>query len=145
MPLNLLILLLIAVAPIRRESSPHCYRVDVDTVVVWGAYVPELHYGAPGFGENPRTDARVRVPMLRLSRPLEVCPTSAVAGSPSSKVYRFTKVQLALPGNGWPPKDSVSRVYVSGLLVGRSAPGEFTSVVIIARHVRGLPGITDGP
>ena len=141
MSLLLLMLLIPTITPVRHTPLPSCYHADVDTVTVWGKYVSEMHFGAPGFGENPRTDARIRVPMLKLSHALSVCPTSTVAGSPSSKIYRFTKVQLVLPGDGWPPKDSAKRVFVSGLLVGRSTAGEFTNVVIIVRHVRGIPGI----
>lgn len=117
---------------------PSCYRADVDTVVAQGRYVPETHYVAPGFGESPATDARVRVAMLELSQPLVVCPT-AVSGK-ASKSIRFPKVQLNLP-SGWVPPNTVRMIHVSGYLAGNSAPGEFTSVVINVRRVTGLPGM----
>lgn len=110
--------------------TPHCYRISVDTVVLGGRYVPETHFGAPGFGENPSTDARVSVPMLRLRRPLRVCNLPGV---------RVTKVQLALPGSGWAPPDPVHEIHVSGVLIQPGgAPGVFAPVLMNVHHITGL-------
>ena len=43
------------------------------TVRLTGTVTYRMFYGAPNYGENPKTDRRVRVPILRLEKPITPC------------------------------------------------------------------------
>src|SRR5260370_27118047 len=55
-------------------SAQDNQRVSYGRTVVQlrGRLVVERRYGHPGFGENPKTDARMRVPILVLFNPVSV-------------------------------------------------------------------------
>jgi hypothetical protein len=49
-----------------------CFH-EGSTVRLTGTVTYRMFYGAPNYGETPKIDRRVRVPILRLERPLTPC------------------------------------------------------------------------
>jgi len=64
---------LILVAASTAAAQDH-NRLSYEPAVVElkGKLIVERKYGPPNFGENPRTDAKVRVPVLLLIKPVRV-------------------------------------------------------------------------
>src|SRR3989338_2775801 len=54
-----------------RSAGPTPLGYDVP-VELTGRVVSQEQYGPPNYGENPETDAKVRILVLRLSAPIEL-------------------------------------------------------------------------
>jgi hypothetical protein len=95
-----------------------------------GTIAEELKYGPPGYGENPKTDRRLHILVLRLKEPVDVCAdTSRVA--PQALVRRVQSIQLTEQVS-----ENVLRrhlgvfVEVFGTLRRRVWPNDFTEALI---------------
>src|SRR5437899_3228794 len=67
---------------------------EPEVVEIEGRLIVQWKYGPPNFGENPKTDSKVRVPFLILSKPVSVHadPRDAV----NAEVKDVTRIQLIL-------------------------------------------------
>ena len=59
-------------APQRMIGGMTCFH-EGSTVRLTGTVTYRMFYGAPNYEETPKTDRRVRVPILRLERPITPC------------------------------------------------------------------------
>ena len=125
--------------PTVASASDSAQRVAVqpDCVPLWpvpvrlsGTIEKEEKYGAPGYGENPKTDEKLQVYLLKLSVPIDVCAdTSSVAPQPSAKGVRFVQLTEHVSEQELRRHLGVS-VEVFGTLRRRVWPGDFTDALI---------------
>ncbi len=111
--------------------------VERDCLPLWpipvrlsGAIVEKDEYGAPGYGEDPKTDERLRVYLLRVSEAVDVCADTSSA-APQPRVNGVHSLQLTGHVSG----DELRRhlggpVEVFGTLWRRVWPGDFTDALI---------------
>lgn len=75
-------------------------------VSLHGRVVFEQQFGPPNFGETPKTDTRLRVPVLHVAQPFSVC------GDADHKVTSVRRVQLITGGTVLPGvRDFHGRLY----------------------------------
>ena len=65
-----------------------------------GTVTHRMFYGAPNYGENPKTDRRVRVPILRLERPITPCELTEFDSFERKLGEPVREVQI----DAWPAK-----------------------------------------
>jgi hypothetical protein len=101
-----------------------------------GTLVMEWKYGPPNFGENPRTDAKVRVPVLVLVKPVSVRPNPQDTLNAES-VEGLRRMQLNLVNLTTPYKQLIGkRVFVSGSLFQAHTGHHYTKVVMDVRFLK---------
>ena len=98
-------------------------------------------YGPPNFGENPKTDAKLRVPILVLSEPVNVRGNAEYFPF-DVEVRGIKRIQLLLFNLKTPCDPLVGkRVLVRGTLIHRHTGGHYTTVLMevtsIAKSRRG--------
>jgi hypothetical protein len=76
--------------PACSEAAIACVPVD-RVVTLAGRVTVERHFGPPNFGETPKIDAHLSVPMLHLRRPISICGASKSRNAAGRKT---TKIQL---------------------------------------------------
>ncbi len=104
-----------------------------EVVEIEGKLIEQSRYGPPNFGENPRTDSKVRVPLLILFVPVGVHrdPRDAT----NSEVKEVRRIQLLL--YEIPHKRLMGkRVLVKGTLFHANTGGHYTDVVMSVRSIR---------
>jgi hypothetical protein len=69
--------LMAACAPSHRGVPSACLQYEPATVILSGRLMTVQEYGPPNFGETPDKDERISVPLLALTRPIDVCGDSA--------------------------------------------------------------------
>lgn len=77
-----------------------CVPYAPQVVDLKGTLVREVRYGPPNYGENPKTDKRMRIWVLKLSQPISMCsdPTgSALEGIREVQVF-FKQAPTTLRG-----------------------------------------------
>ncbi|MBI1749101.1 MAG: DUF4431 domain-containing protein [Acidobacteria bacterium] len=98
-------------------------------VELQGRLTIELKYGPPNYGEQPRTDAKLKVPVLRLHEPIDI------RGNPedtlnAESVEGVKELQLIFK-SGTAYKQLISkRVLVKGTLFRGHSGHHFTDVVM---------------
>lgn len=119
---------------------PDCVRFEPDSVALDGVLHHTMRYGPPNFGETPRVDQPIRVPILRLNHAIAVC------GDPTSDVNRdtvraITQIQLIFPHQSALPWYG-KHIRVRGTLMLGHTGNHFTRVVMV---VHGTPIATRDP
>ena len=102
-------------------------------VRVSGTVVFEEHYGPPGFGENPATDTRVRVPVLHLDRFIRV-PAPGRGGINSATADTVNRLGLLGLSIDW-PRYGGKHVVLEGTLFQRETANQITAVMMQVRRV----------
>jgi len=113
-------------------------RVSYGPAVVQlrGKLVVEQRYGAPGYGENPKTDAKVRVPILVLFTPV------SVNGNPDYFPYNVDikdvkRIQLMMYDLKTPYKQFVGRsIIAKGILVHGHTGSHYTDVLMDVQSIK---------
>lgn len=111
-------------------------KCDTPGVQLEGTLTARTFYGPPGFGETPAQDARERVLILKLSRPITVNPMNdgkAHKGScwgsfphlAAVQLFIFPKARLANAR-----KLAGKKVVVVGMLREGDGPSEHTKVIM---------------
>jgi hypothetical protein len=79
-----------------------------------------MFYGAPNYGENPKTDRRVRVAILRLERPITPCKLTEFDRDDRKLAERVSEVQV----DAWPAqlKSGQRRTLVGTIHAAMIAP-----------------------
>lgn len=104
-----------------------------------GRLAIEWKYGPPNFGENPKTDAKVRVPVLVLTKPVNV------RGNPADfpfnvEVKGIRRIQLIVFNLKGPYKQFIGKkVVVNGTLFHAHTGGHYTDVVMDVSSIKQLP------
>ncbi len=102
-----------------------------------GNLVMEAKYGPPGYGENPKVDKKVSVPILVLSEPI------SVRGDPDSEINTESfegvkKIQLAVEEKF--RKDLIGKqVVVKGSLFRGHTGHHYTTLVMNVTEIRQAP------
>lgn len=86
----------------------------------------EHRYGPPNFGENPKTDMRVPVSVIKLDTPLFINESKLYSGLEEPFIARFVQVMPYLAVK----KYAGRRVCLEGDLDARVAPADFYDVVL---------------
>jgi hypothetical protein len=112
-------------------SGPNAACVSIETggVVLQGQVRRELHYGPPGFGEDPKRDARFKIPMLVLDRPIDVC-LGTEPGLDDSPLDGIAKIQLV----GLPSGVTDGELRVRGTLSRAVSASHFTPVILVVER-----------
>jgi hypothetical protein len=101
-----------------------------------GNLTVEIKYGPPNYGENPKTDEKVNVPILVLSQPINV------RGDPKSELNKetvegVTRIQLVFDKTSTTYKQFVgSRVLVKGTLFKAHSGHHYTDVLVSVQDIR---------
>ena len=122
---------LILVAASTAAAQDH-NRLSYEPAVVElkGKLIVERKYGPPNFGENPRTDAKVRVPVLLLIKPVRVRGNPQDALNADS-VKGLRRIQLNLFNLKTPYRQLIGkRVFVNGTLFHAHTGHHYTKVVM---------------
>jgi hypothetical protein len=90
----LVLTIFVAVATPTPTQAQRWLSYEPQTVELDGRLVPQSKYGPPNYGEQPKTDRKVKVPVLVLKKPVSVLPNQE-DGYNSQPVYRTTQIQLA--------------------------------------------------
>lgn len=99
------------------------------TVELQGRLTVQSKYGPPNYGENPRTDAKVKVPVLVLLTPVSIRGTPGDANNAKS-VSGVRRIQLILL-NKTPYKEFTNKiVVVKGTLFHAHSGHHYTRVVM---------------
>ena len=112
---------------------------EPEIVELEGRLTVEWKYGPPNFGENPKTDAKVRVPVLVLTKGV------SVHGNPEAfpfnvEVKGIRRIQLIVFNPKSPYKEFVGKkVVVKGTLFHAHKAGHYTDVVMDVRSMNQLP------
>jgi hypothetical protein len=82
-----------------RASARPCLRYEPDTVRITGKLARHMFYGAPGFGEDPKHDAREPGYYLELAKP--ICTVAGDVESGDAARMDVRRVQLVLDQRGY--------------------------------------------
>jgi hypothetical protein len=122
------------------QQEPH-YKCDTDGVQLEGRLTARTFYGPPGFGETPSKDAREKVLILKLAKPITVDPIADVKANKGScwgdfphlaavQLFIFPEAKLA------DAQKLVGKVVVVvGTLREGDAPSQHTKVIMEAKTV----------
>jgi hypothetical protein len=117
------------------EMQANCMAYEPEIVRLGGVLTIQEKYGPPNYGETPSIDQRVDVPILRLSRPVDVCadPRSEVNVESFSKII---EVQLVFSAAGQRYENYAGRdVVVTGTLSQALTGRQYTKVVLTVRTI----------
>jgi len=103
-------------------------------VRVTGKLVTEPHYGPPGFGESPKRDAKLDVPVLLLSHPIDVCgnPTSDTDRETFRGVKKLQVVAVRITVEGFIGEE----IQLVGHLYEAHTANHYTNVLIFVDSLR---------
>ena len=127
--ITLLVLILVPASKTAAQDK-HWLSYDPAVVSLEGKLIVEWKYGPPNYGENPKTDAKVRVLMLVLSRPVNVRGNPEDALNTES-VEGIKRIQLN-PANLKTRHEQFigMRVFVKGTLFHEHTGHHYTKVVM---------------
>lgn len=132
-------LLLTALVAVTHPSATQAQRrlsYEPQTVELAGRLVIQSKYGPPNYGEQPKTDQKVKVPVLVLKIPVSVLP-SQEDGYNSQPVYRTTQIQLAFIDSRTAYKNLIGKnVVVTGSLFHAHTGHHYTAVVLNVRSIK---------
>ncbi len=135
-PTALFLLLIWACERPHRDSAREytCLPYEPELVTLSGTLQTEQRYGPPNYGEDPKTDMKMKILVLHLSSPVETCGEPGNRVNPDS-FNNLQEIQLIVePGQSY---DSlVGRMVVAqGALEQATLGPHFTKVVMNAREV----------
>jgi len=103
-----------------------------------GRLIVQRKYGPPNFGENPKTDTRLKIPIVVLTRAINV---RGIPGDPfqSASVDGVRRVQLVFTAPSMDYKALVGKdIRVKGALWHATTGGHYTDVVIFVDSVEAI-------
>ena len=127
--LTLFVLILVSASKTVAQDK-HWLSYEPAVVSLEGKLIVEWKYGPPNYGENPKTDAKVKVPVLVLSEPV------SVRGNPdyfpfNIEVRGVRRIQLLLFNIKTPDEQLIGRrVHVNGTLFHAHTGHHYTKVVM---------------
>lgn len=131
----LILTVLVVVAHPTATQAQRWLSYEPETVELDGRLVIQARYGPPNYGEQPKTDQKVRIPVLVLKNPVNVL-ASQENGYNSEAVYRTTQIQLAFIENDTPYKTLIGKnVVVTGSLFHAHTGHHYTDVVLKVRSI----------
>ena len=132
---TLFVLFLLSGLEINAQQKSRWLSYEPVTVELEGRLTVQSKYGPPNYGENPRTDARVKVPILVLVRPINVRGTPGEAHNAIS-VRGTRRIQLVFSNRETSYKQSIGEiVVVKGSLFHAISGHHYTDVVMDVRAI----------
>ena len=130
--------LLLAVAP-PAAAQQRWLSYEPEVMELDGRLVIESKFGPPNFGEQPKTDEKVRVPVLVLSNRANMLADSG--DDPNAKsVYDVRQIQLAFPSSDTAHNALIGKqVVVTGTLFHAHTGHHYTEVVMNVQSIEGKP------
>jgi len=124
-------------------GSTSCLPYEPDTVTIHGTLVLTKKYGPPNYGENPESDERLEIPILRLSHPVDIC--GDVNGEFNHDAFQnVSEIQLLFrPGTDY-RHFSGHKVIAKGVLDQAIMSHHFTQVVMTVRTIKDLKPVEPG-
>ncbi len=117
-------------------QDKHWLPYEPAIIELQGRVIVQWRYGPPNYGENPKTDARVRVPILVLSKPVNA------RGNPqdelnSESVEGTRRIQLDFFNVKTPyTQFTGKRVIVTGTLRHAITGHDYTKVVMNLQSIK---------
>ncbi len=100
-----------------------------------GRLIIQTKYGPPNFGENPKTDKRVKVPIVVLTKAINVRGTPGAAHNATS-VEGASRIQLVFTDAATNYKSLVGKdIVVKGTLFHAETGGHYTDVLISVQSI----------
>jgi Domain of unknown function (DUF4431) len=131
----LVLTILMTVAHPTATQAQRWLSYEPQTVELDGRLVLQSRYGPPNYGEQPKTDQKVKVPVLVLKNPVHVLANQE-DGYNSQPVYWATQIQLAFVDNGTAYNNLIGKpVVVTGSLFHAHTGHHFTDVVLKVRSI----------
>lgn len=127
----LLWVLLLAMGQLGHAATPLSYAPAI--VVLKGQVEIEDRYGPPNFGDDPKTDERVKVPVLVLDAPVDVLTDPKQDVSLDS--FRNVRRMQLFGDWGALLKLSGRRITVRGTLREKSGSANYTDVLIDVQKI----------
>jgi hypothetical protein len=130
--------LLIAVAHPTAAQTQRSLHYEPETVELEGKLVIQSKYGPPNFGEEPKSDEKVRIPVLVLKTPVNVLPIEGQNdGINTEPVHRVRQIQLSFAvGETGHRKLIGKNVVVKGTLFRAHTGHHYTDVVLTVRSIQ---------
>jgi hypothetical protein len=105
------------------------------SVELEGRLIVQTKYGPPNFGENPKTDKRVKVPIVVLTKAINVRGTPG-AGHNATSVEGARRIQLVFTDPAMSYKSLVGKdIVVKGTLFHAETGGHYTDVLISVQSI----------
>jgi hypothetical protein len=135
---TLLLTLLLAVAhPTAAQRRWLSY--EPETVELAGRLVIQTKYGPPNFGEDPKTDQKLRVPILILTDAVSMIPDRG-DGFNAQPAYGIKQVQLVFINAGITYKNLIGQpVVVKGMLFHAFTGHHYTDVLLQVNSLERKP------
>ncbi|HEX7334337.1 MAG TPA: DUF4431 domain-containing protein [Pyrinomonadaceae bacterium] len=126
----LFVLFLLSGLEVAAQQKNRWLPYEPATVELEGRLTVQSKYGPPNYGENPRTDAKVKVPVLVLLTPVNIRGTPGDATNAKS-VRGVRRIQLILLNIKTPYKEFTGKiVVVKGTLFHAHSGHHYTRVVM---------------
>lgn len=132
-----LLVTLVACGTRTAPAAGQCVEYEPAVARLRGMLVVETRSGPPNYGETPEKDEQVRVIILHLAQPIDICsrPVDPLNATGFADV---SKIQVVLPGTAREPEQLIGeRVVVAGALFEAISGRHFTKVVLEAQSIRG--------
>jgi hypothetical protein len=136
---TLFLLFLLGGLEITAQQKSRWLPYEPATVELEGRLTVQSKYGPPNFGENPKTDAKVKVPVLVLLTLINVRGTPGDAHNAIS-VRGVRRIQLIFSNPKTPYKESTGKiVVVKGTLFHAFSGHHYTKVVMDVSSIEAKP------
>jgi hypothetical protein len=120
------------------DPSPTTLQYEPAIVELSGSISLEVHYGPPNFGENPKTDKKEQVPILKLQLPISVQgdPKNDLDGDSFNNVDHL---QLLMQPSQSLKEYMDKKVTVKGTLFEKQSGENFTDVLMNVQKITLMP------
>ena len=139
---TLVLTLLVAFACAGPTHAQRFLSYEPEVVELDGQLVVQSKYGPPNFGEQPKTDQKVSVPVLLLRDRVSVLGDDG-DGHNSKTVHGVRQVQLAFDSNTSHKTLIGKQVVVTGSLFHAHTGHHYTDVVLIVQSIERKPANYD--
>ena len=136
---TLILTLLVALACAGPTHAQRFLSYEPEVVELDGQLVVQSKYGPPNYGEQPKTDQKVQVPVLLLSQGAMVFGDR---GDPTSfkTAHNVKQIQLAFPASETSHKTLIGKpVVVTGTLFRAHTGHHYTEVVLNVQSIEKKP------
>jgi hypothetical protein len=135
------LLTVLALTASLNTSSPQADPVELTyapTVVsLAGTIIFEPHYGAPNYGETPKQDQKVQIPVLKLDQPVSVSPGANNTDPMNTTTARnIKKIQITGTMYDDLKTHAGKHAVLSGTLSAKTNAQDYTPVVLFASAVQ---------
>lgn len=114
--------------------SKRTYHYFPNKTILHGILRQQNHFGAPGFGETPKVDAKVTIYVIELDTPITVLPDLTDKDTPNSDPSHHVRLVQLFWDHDTEKLKPISllgkHISVTGTLDEQIAPGQYTNVTM---------------